>query len=164
MKRTGFFLALLCAAGILFAQTANPPGPGFGRGEAEKTAISGNLGISSGMISLESGGTLYYVIGLNRFIGFIDGLKEGAAVSLEGYAFEAPRLSGAMLFRVTELRLSGKSYDLSPPGGRNFYGLEDGAQRRGMSPQCRDFRSSGNHHDRNKGPGRRSDRRGPRRD
>ncbi|MDR1277351.1 MAG: hypothetical protein LBK02_01220 [Treponema sp.] len=159
MKRTGFFLALLCAAGILSAQTGNPPGPGSGRNGPEKTAISGNLGISSGMISLESGGTLYYVIGLNRFIGFIDGLKEGAAVSLEGYAFEAPRLSGAMLFRVTELRLSGKSYDLSPPGGRNFYGPGDDAQERGMFPRHRDFRSPGNHHDRNRG--RRPDRRGP---
>jgi hypothetical protein len=116
------------------------------------------------MISLESGGVLYYVMGLNRFIGFIDGLKEGAAVSLEGYDFEAPRLSGTRLFRVTELRLNGKTYDLSPPGGIGFRGLEGDTPNRGLFPHCRDFRPSGNHRDRDKNPGRRPDRRGSRRD
>jgi hypothetical protein len=67
------------------------------------------------MISLESDGSLYYVTGLDRFFGFIDGLKEGAAVSLTGYAFDSPRRSGTKVFRVTQLDLNGKSYDLALP-------------------------------------------------
>jgi hypothetical protein len=115
-------LALLWAAGAVSAQSRNAAdaGPGGRPGFTPPAAvtISGNLGISQGMVSLESDGELYYVMGLNRFTGFIDGLKEGAAVGLTGYAFETPRLSGAKVFRVTELRLNGKSYDLGFPAGQ----------------------------------------------
>jgi hypothetical protein len=109
------FIALM-AAGAVFAQT--PP---------EKITISGNLGISQGFISLESGGQLYYVMGLQRFTGFIDGLKAGAPVTLEGYVIP-PRNYGWNLppaqtgiqgtpyfFRALTLNLGGKNYDLSPP-------------------------------------------------
>lgn len=120
MKRIFMFaFALVIAAGFSFAQTGNRPDPGPRDGvrlnPPEKSTISGNLGISRGMISLESGGVLYFVWGLNRFIGFIDGLTEGAEVSLEGYAFDSPRLGDAKVFRVTELRLNGKNYDVAPP-------------------------------------------------
>jgi hypothetical protein len=145
-------LAVLFAAGTMSAQNKNPPdiGPGSRPGFAlpEQESISGNLGISRGMLSLESGGSRYYVMGLNRFIGFIDGLKEGAAVGLTGYAFETPRLSGAKIFRVTELRLNGKSYDLAPPEG-NFYSPENRSQNRDF-PRCGNFRFP------DKGPGGRS--------
>ncbi|MDR1239375.1 MAG: hypothetical protein LBK27_04610 [Treponema sp.] len=118
MKR--MMLAALCvlaAVGAVSAQTGNRPGPDAEKGFAPpaQETISGNLGISRGMISLESGGLRYYVRGLNRFIGFIEGLREGAAVSLTGYAFESPRLSGAKIFRVVAMQLGGKSYDLAPP-------------------------------------------------
>jgi hypothetical protein len=120
MKKIGMFaFAALIATGLAFAQTGDQPNAGPKTGARftppEKSSISGNLGISRGMLSLESDGILYYVRGLDRFIGFIDGLKEGAALSLEGYAFDSPRLPGSKIFRVTELRLNGKSYDLAPP-------------------------------------------------
>jgi hypothetical protein len=114
--------------------------------------ISGNLGITGGMITLESGGSLYYVAGLNRVIGFIDGLKEGAAVNLTGYAFEAPHRPGTKVFRVIKLDLNGKSYDLAPPA----------AEFRGPGNEPREwggFPPGGN---RDRGPGRhRRDRGGP---
>jgi hypothetical protein len=137
-------LTVLFAAGTVSAQNRNLPDTGAaGRPDltppAEET-ITGNLGISQGMMSLESGGELYYVMGLHRFIGFIDGLREGAAVSLTGYAFAPPRLSGAKVFRVTELRLNGKSYDLAPPA--RDWGLErPGPGRARDFRGCGDFRS-----------------------
>jgi hypothetical protein len=140
MKKIGMFVfAVLITAGLTFAQTGNQPDPGPKTGARftppEKSTISGNLGISRGMLSLESGGVLYYVRGLDRFIGFIDGLKEGAALSLEGYAFDSPRLPGAKIFRVTELRLNGKSYDLAPPVEANSRRFENRPQGWGDFPQ-----------------------------
>lgn len=146
MKKIGMFVfAALIAAGLGFAQTGNPPDAGPKAGAQftppEKSTISGNLGISRGMLSLESGGILYYVRGLDRFIGFIDGLKEGAALSLEGYAFDSPRLPGAKIFRVTELRLNGKNYDLAPPVEANPRRFENRPQGWGAFPRG----YSGNH-------------------
>jgi hypothetical protein len=133
MKRIAFFVLAAFTAAALSAQSGNRPGPDAEKGftPPEPETISGNLGISRGMLSLESGGSRYYVMGLNRFIGFIDGLKEGAAVSLTGYAFESPRLSGSKVFRVTELRLNGKSYDLAPPEG--FHHPENRPRNRDLS-------------------------------
>jgi hypothetical protein len=169
MKRIIFLaLCVLAAAAAVSAQTGNRPVPDAGRGftpPAQET-ISGNLGISGGMISLESGGGLYYVAGLNRFIGFIDGLKEGAAVSLTGYAFDSPRLSGAKVFRAIELRLNGKSYELAPPAGE-FRRMENGPRAWGGFPRGGDFRSRNGSGSWDRGPGhhRRGsngpDRRGP---
>jgi hypothetical protein len=133
--------AALIAAGLGFAQTGNPPDAR--PTPPEKTTISGNLGISGGMLSLESGGVLYYVRGLDRFIGFIDGLKEGAALSLEGYAVDSPRFGEAKIFRVTELRLNGKTYDLAPPAEANPRRLENRPQGRGAFPQGYSHRSRG---------------------
>lgn len=149
MKRIVFLaFCVLAATGVVSAQAG--PDPGLGLPEPE--TISGNLGISRGMISLESGGGLYYVAGLNRFIGFIDGLKEGAAVSLTGYAFESPRLSGAKIFRVTELRLNGKTYDLAPPAAE-FRRMENGPRAWGGFPRSGNFRSRGGSGHWDRGPG-----------
>jgi hypothetical protein len=154
MKRAVFLaLCVLAAAGVVSAQDRNRPKPDAGKEftpPAQET-ISGNLGISGGMISLESGGIRYYVIGLDRFIGFIDGLKEGVAVSLTGYAFDSPRFAGAKVFRVAELQLNGKSYELAPPSGGG-----PGNRPQGW-PHHRGFRS------RDKGPGCWGEGSGPRR-
>jgi hypothetical protein len=159
MKRIIFLaLGVLAAAGALFAQTGNRPAP-------EPVTISGNLGITGGMISIESGGTRYYVTGLDRFIGFIDGLKEGAAVTLTGYAFDAPRRPGTKVFRVTELGLNGKTYDLAPPAAE-FRGPGIGPRQWGGFPHGGNFSSRGPG-SRDRGPGRHRrdwdgpDRRGP---
>jgi hypothetical protein len=152
-------LVVFLTAGALFAQTGNRPDAGPEAGARftppEQTTVSGNLGIRSGMLSIESGGSLYYVMGLDRFIGFIDGLKEGAAVSLTGYVFDSPRRSGAKIFRVTELRLSGKSYDLAPPAEVGFPRGGNGPRDRTMVPQG----SRPGSRDRHRGNG--PDRRGP---
>jgi hypothetical protein len=61
-----------------------------------------------------NGDTTYYTGGLDRFTGFIDGLKEGAPVSLEGAAYQLPNDEKAKFLRVNKLSLNGKDYDLSP--------------------------------------------------
>jgi hypothetical protein len=116
MKRIWLYLILISLAGgsSVFAQEIRQ-NPGI----PEKTVISGKLGVAGGMIALEEGGKTYYTAGLDRFTGFIDGLKEGAQVSLEGYAVPRYRGGAGYFFRVTKLTLNGKDYDLDTDITRN---------------------------------------------
>ena len=119
MKRTIiFFMMISCAAVLLFAQGNERRGQNRGcaepvrrnrdysmhmspRGQqqlrstpapkSESTTVNGNLTIAQGMIAVESEGVTYLTGGLNRFVGFIDGLQEGALVNLEGDAFPVSR-------------------------------------------------------------------------
>jgi hypothetical protein len=114
----------LAAGGVLFAQTRDRQnrGPGFPGAPPEKISISGDLQLIQGMIALNSGNITYYIMGIGRLAGFIDGLKEGASVTLEGYVRAHPRDPETRFFRAVKLTLNGKNYDLSPalgeaPGG-----------------------------------------------
>jgi hypothetical protein len=130
MKRIVLFgLLVLCAAGFVSAQMGPggmgrwgyPPAQPFSQvPAAEQTTVSGNLSIVHGRIALVSGDTTYYTGGLDRFVGFIDGLKEGARVSLEGAAYQLPNDPKAKILRVSKLTLNGKDYDLSPAGEEAF--------------------------------------------
>jgi len=110
--------ALMC--GSLFAQSNTPA----------TTNIRGTLGLSAGRIAVVSGNITYYVRGLERFVGFIDGLKEGAQVSIDGYA-AAPTVEGQKdrLFYPVTLTLNGKNYEVGSPtafnmmSGRNGKGI-----------------------------------------
>jgi hypothetical protein len=110
MKRTALLVFLtVMVCGITFAQAATPT-----------TTVDGILGLSNGRIVLRSGDTIYYTRGLERFIGFIDGLKEGAQVAIEGYV-SPPSLEGAterLLFPV-KLTLNDKVYEVGSVMTRN---------------------------------------------
>ncbi|MDR1286593.1 MAG: hypothetical protein LBK08_03205 [Treponema sp.] len=152
-------------AGMIFAQSAgDAPAnrPGAGRRLPEKTTVSGTLGLREGMIILESGDSFYYVPGLSRFAGFIDGLKEGAAVSIEGRVFRSP--SGSLVLRTEKLGIAGRSYDLAPAiaeagPGPNWRGAPSMDREK---PRMRGRHGYGGPHERNgwngRGPGRRPHR------
>ncbi|MDR2807752.1 MAG: hypothetical protein LBB43_01950 [Spirochaetaceae bacterium] len=107
-------LSLIIAnIGLLYAQeqkaavsTRNTP---------EKTTISGELKLVQGAIAIQKDGITYFISGLRQFIGFIEGLKEGAAVTLEGYAIPTIRQKTSVLFRATKLSIGAKDYELSSP-------------------------------------------------
>ncbi|GHV38467.1 hypothetical protein AGMMS49546_08910 [Spirochaetia bacterium] len=82
----------------------------------ETMTLSGALGIRQGRIAIEKEGQTWYVRGLDRFIGFIDGLKEGAVVTLEGRGVKSAREENTGFLQVTKLTLNGKTYDLSLTG------------------------------------------------
>jgi hypothetical protein len=123
MKRIVLFgLLVLCIAGFVSAQMG-PRGmgqpyhwaPQFPQAPAaEQVTVSGNLSIAHGRIALVSGDVTYYVGGLSHFVGFIDGLKEGVRVSLEGAAYQLSSDAKVKTLRVSKLTLNGKDYDLSP--------------------------------------------------
>lgn len=97
------------------------------------TTISGTLGLSAGRISVVSENTTYYVRGLERLVGFIDGLKEGAQVSLDGYA-AVPTVEGqrGRLFHPVTLTLNGKEYEVGSPAAVNMKDGRHGRNGRGM--------------------------------
>jgi hypothetical protein len=81
----------------------------------EKISLSGTLGLSRGIIVLKSGEEIWYVPGLQHYASFIDGLKDGAAVTLEGWGRKSPQISEVTGFlRVSKLTLDGKDYDIGP--------------------------------------------------
>ena len=92
--------------GSLFAHAASPAA-------ATTTTISGTLGLSAGRISVVSGNITYYVRGLERYVGFIDGLTYGATVSITGYA-TPPRSEDQTnrLFRPVTLSIGGRNYEV----------------------------------------------------
>jgi hypothetical protein len=80
--------------------------------------IPGILTVAKGMLALDGDdGVLWYLPGLERYIGFIDGLDAGEAVILEGYA-SAMGSSQERYFQPTRIFIDDMGYDLSiPPYG-----------------------------------------------
>ena len=99
MKKLMFLTVVVClATGTIFAQ-------GWG-GVSPRITVNGTLQLQNGQIALAGGNTVYFVPSLGRYIGFIDGLKEGARVSVEGYAW-------GNYLEPSSVTIDGKSYDFS---------------------------------------------------
>jgi len=97
MKKISFlFIIAFMATGAVFAQNWG--------GVSQRVTLNGTLQLQNGQIALASGNTVYFVPTLTRYIGFIDGLKEGVGISIEGYA------SGNYL-EPSKVTINGKSYD-----------------------------------------------------
>ena len=118
MKRK--MMVVLLAAGIAAAAMAQ----GWGRGGwggwggqppvLETVTVSGSLTIAQGSLAVKDGGTVYIVGGLHRFVGFIEGLKEGAEVKLEGRtAANSP--DSTKFLMADKMTLNGKEYELTRP-------------------------------------------------
>jgi hypothetical protein len=128
MKKIVFLVFLsFIVCGITFAQTTT----------STTSVINGILGLNGGRIVLRSGDTTYYTRDLEHFVGFIDGLKEGVQVTIEGYV-SSPSLEGAterLLFPV-KLTLNGKVYEVGPTMAGGFgwkHPMVSGRMGRGVS-------------------------------
>ena len=90
-------------------------GPGWNRRNTpttETVTVSGTMVVANGMPALKSGDVTYYVSGISRLIGFIDGLKEGAQVTFEGVVTTSPNNQNIKFLRATKLTINGKIYEL----------------------------------------------------
>jgi hypothetical protein len=109
-KKTAIvIMMILLIAGTLSAQVVQQT--------VETTTISGKLSILNSLIAVETENQTYYVHGFQHLINFVDGLKEGASVSLEGYVLPYQNDKENLHFVSTNLTLNGKSYDLQTPYG-----------------------------------------------
>ncbi|MDR2485588.1 MAG: hypothetical protein LBD55_09355 [Treponema sp.] len=86
----------------------------------ETVTVTGNLTIVHGGIAVQDKGVTYYVHGLARYIRFIESLKYGAAVSLQGFTFAYPPDDTIKFLQAAKLTIDGKDYDLAPLGGTGF--------------------------------------------
>jgi hypothetical protein len=168
MKRIAVLsLGLLFLGLVLYAQEGNPLQQNNrrhhgldGRAGAEKLSLDGTLGLSRGIIVLKSREEIWYAPGLLRYTGFIDGLKEGAAVTVEGWGRRTPPIDGTAGFLVvSKLTLDGKDYEVGPGEARISQGP---SPREGWGPGRRERRGPSEFHGREqwKGPPM-NPRRGP---
>jgi hypothetical protein len=139
-------MSAVFAAGLLYAQDRGPGCQGWDRNPRgwghnpgrnrrpdprksppeppELVTINGTLSLVSGRIALQKDQETYVILGLGRLIGFIDGLKEGAEVTLEGFVRTGRRDEKIRYLLVNKLGINGREYnDLAPafpregPGG-----------------------------------------------
>jgi len=104
MKRLAMFLFIaIFIAGSVFAQDRENRREPRQR-EINTVAVDGTLKLERGLVAVTSGDSVYYVPLLNRYINFIDGLKEGAKVSVEGNLFRN-------IIMPAKVTIEGKSYD-----------------------------------------------------
>jgi hypothetical protein len=126
--------------------------------ETVKTVtITGTLQLQKGFIVLVSGENTYHVPMITRLTGFIDGLKEGKEISVEG-------LENKNFIHLVKLTVDGKSYDFpayargqgnfgpdrGQPGFDRFEKGRDNNRGRDWQGPGRNApnRNKGHHHDR----------------
>jgi hypothetical protein len=108
MKKIGLLLVItLMVIGSVIAQNQEARKP------PEPITVQGTLQLKNGFIAVASGETVYYVGMLNRYIGFIEGLKEGNTITIEGYAFKN-------FLHPVKATISGKTYDFPAMGPGGF--------------------------------------------
>jgi hypothetical protein len=121
MKKGVCFVILIVIAAGVFAQSRDRQDRDGSRQQPPAITVTGTLSLIDGRIALENDTAVYYVAGLGKLIGFVDGLKEGAGVTLEGFGRPLHRRNKSeadkerQLLRVTRLTLDGRSYDLPAP-------------------------------------------------
>ena len=123
MMKNRFLLAVW--AGV-FATAALPAQSWSALEYARPIAIEGTLRLHNGHLAVASGESLYYIPALARYTGFIDGLKEGVRVAVEGYV---TGYSGALIHPV-KITVNARSYEFPITGrwpgyeGYQWYGYE----------------------------------------
>jgi hypothetical protein len=142
MKRIALcMMALVAAAGIATAQTSGTKAADNQAATQTTVKIEGKLALINGEIGIQVKDKTYYLQMPKYLFGFIDGLKEGAQVKIEGYEFADTRTPGYSFLRATKLSFNGKDYDLSGYGrgmGRGGMmggrGFDDNGPAQGRGP------------------------------
>ncbi len=107
-------IAIAGASAQGFGQMSGPRGPGLQAAETlVVSTIEGKLSLVQGHPALVAKDKTYFVQLPQFLYGFIDGLKEGATVKLDGYEMAIPYAPNSFFFRTTKLTLGAKVYDLT---------------------------------------------------
>ena len=121
------------ASAFVMAQGRERCGRGAGpRTPGEEVSVTGPLSLSQGMIAIRQGETTYYLRRLERYVGFVDGFKEGAEVTINGTAFQGRGEGARQMLFPTTMVLNGKTYEVAPPrsdfggGGRGRHSGRSG--------------------------------------
>jgi len=93
----------------------------------ETVTINGTLKLEKGLVAVESGDTVLVVPLLNRYIGFINGLREGANVSIVGYRFRNSIMP-------TKITINDRTYDFAVGGRGQVSGNQTFERRQDSRP------------------------------
>ena len=133
-RKASFILFAVITAASMVAQPFGG-GPGMMGGNppvqnATITKVEGTLALVNGMVAIQTKEKkVFYVMGLQHLLGFVDGLKEGATVKAEGYADSLNLAPEYTMLRLTKVNFNGRDFDLSQIGPGN------GGRGRGMGGQ-----------------------------
>jgi hypothetical protein len=108
-----FLFVAVLAAGMVSAQDRNE------RQRAEPRTpqtVEGTLKLEKGIIAVQTDESVYFVPMLTRYIGFINGLKEDAKVSIEGFLMRN-------VIHPVKVTVADKSYDFFMP--RMGFGMQN---------------------------------------
>jgi len=122
MKRVIIFMFIaVLVIGTVSAQNRNER-----QRASNSVAVEGTLKLERGLVAVESGDTTYLVPLLTRYIGFIDGMKEGIKVSVEGFSFRN-------FINPTKVTIADKTY--------NFFAGDPlfGARNENIRPERNNF-------------------------
>jgi hypothetical protein len=108
-----FLFAAVLAVGTISAQDRNERQRVNSRTPQN---IEGTLKLEKGFVAVQSGESVYYVPMLTRYIGFINGLKEDAKISIEGFLFRN-------IIHPLKVTVAEKSYDFLAP--RSRFGIQN---------------------------------------
>ena len=103
------FIAVLIIGTVSAQNRNNRPDANNRQREVTPVSIDGNLKLERGIVAVQSGDSVYLVPLLNRYINFINDLKEGAKVSVEGNVFRR-------VIMPNKVTIEGKSYDFIARG------------------------------------------------
>ena len=103
----------------------------------DSITVEGTLKLERGFVAVESGDSVYLVPMLNRYIGFINGLSEGARVSVEG------RESRNTIY-PTKVTIGGKTYDFPANNRGPAFGAPGFDRRQENGPDRRQLQGRNN--------------------
>jgi hypothetical protein len=143
MKR----FCLLMIIAVLFTNAAfaqdrdnrrpGTPPPRVEQPVPETVSVTGTLQLQNGFIVLVSGENVYNVPMLMRLSGFVDGIKEGKQVTVEGYG-------NRNMLHPTKLTVDGKTYDFPVRGPGPMMGQGFGYGRgQGPAPYGKGYNGRG---------------------
>jgi hypothetical protein len=110
-----FIMMILGLAAIVQAQVWGPGRDRRNTPASEMVTVTGTMVVANRMPALKSGDVTYYIGGISQLIGFIDGLKEGAQVTIEGVATASPGDQNVKFLWPSKLTINGRIYDLAAP-------------------------------------------------
>lgn len=119
MKKIALIVTMVAlACGGMFAQSTAQTAPAA----ATLTTVqaSGTLAWINGRIAVKDGGKTYYVEGIQRLLGFVDGLKEGSSVKVEGYPITDTTAPEYVFLHLTKVTFGGKEYAIAQQPGKGM--------------------------------------------
>jgi hypothetical protein len=114
-------LALIIAILVIGTISAQPRGGAPQPTQPQTTTIEGTLQLRNGRIAVSTTDSIVFVPGLIRYAGFIEGIKDGARISVTGFAF-------GDILRPVQFTVDGKTHELAA----NHFGR--GSPGRGFGP------------------------------